>query len=203
MKKKKHDLRFHTRKHVFSMYWIQIASILTFYTVYYVLKSIFRQDTFVEQLFLSLFTEATICFMAYKRAWLIGDFHSGEVLTGGSPLKKKHGILLGVLMVAPIWICMVFSSVFKIFNVDIGLFDTVLNLFVFRWSGVVEYITKWTKGSSIVGLLVYCVVCLPLVATAMLGFKNGFLGIYEGIKFKKNYAPRYENEGARDFWNKA
>ena len=42
MKKKKHDLNYHTRKTVFSMYWIQIASLLTFYMVYFVFKCFFH-----------------------------------------------------------------------------------------------------------------------------------------------------------------
>lgn len=201
MKKKKQNLKFHTRKNVFSLYWMQIASILPYYTLYFVLKCFFKDDTFIEQFFLSLITEIIICYMAYKKAWAVGDFHSGEVLSGGKPLKKMHGVIIGVLMIAPIWLCSVMSSLFKVFKVNIGLFDTILNLFTFRWSNVVGYIADWTNNSAVVLIIVYFIACLPIIATAMCGFRNGYLGIYQDIKFKKNYAPRYENEGAREIWN--
>ncbi|MBR6771798.1 MAG: hypothetical protein IKM29_00225 [Clostridia bacterium] len=201
MKKKKHTLRFHTRKNVFSMYWIQIASILPFYTLYFVLKCIFKEDTFIEQFFLSLVTEITICYMAYKKAWSIGDFHSGEVLSGGKNLKKRHGVLVGVLMIAPIWGCSVISSVFNVLKINIGIFDTVLNLFTFRWSNVVGYLAGWTNNSPIVLILFYIGACLPIIVVSAYGFKNGYLGIYPDIKVGKNHAPRYENEGARDIWD--
>lgn len=201
MKKKKHNLKFHTRKSVFSMYGMQVVSILPFYTLYFVLKCFFKNDTFVEQLFLSMVTEVIICYMAYKKAWAVGDFHAGEVLVGSAKLKKRYGVILGVLMIAPIWICSLLSSIFNIFKLDIGIFDTILNLFTFRWSNVVGFIAGWTNNSPIVLIIIYFVACLPIIATSMYGFKNGFLGVYQDIKIKKYYAPRYENEGAREIWD--
>ncbi len=203
MKKKKQNLKVYTRKCVFYSYGIQIASILTFYMVYFVFKCFFAKDTFVEQLLLSAITEVTICYMAYKRAWSVGDFHAGEVLTTGALPKKRQGLVIGLLMVAPIVVCMLFSSLLQLMGVNLGFFETVLNLFVFRWSGVLEYITRWTEGSAVIGLLFYALGCVPLVLTGYYGFKNGFLGVYEGIRLKARHCPRYENEGARELWNKA
>ena len=202
MKKKKHDLNYHTRKTVFSMYWIQIASLLTFYMVYFIFKCFFEYDYFLEQLALSIVVEATICYMAYKKTWALGDFHAGEVITGATQLRKYRALWVGLFMVAPIIVCALFSSLLRAVGVNLGIFETVLNLFVFRWSGVVEYISRWSKGSAIVGIVFYVVACAPLVVTSYYGFRNGFIGIYEGIVLRKRHCERYENEGAREIWNK-
>ena len=88
--------------------------------------------------------------MAYKKVWALGDFHAGEVITGAAQLRKYRALWVGLLMVAPIIVCALFSSLLRAVGVNLGIFETVLNLFVFRWSGVVEYISRWTKGSAIV-----------------------------------------------------
>ena len=203
MKKKKHDLNYHTRKSVFSVYWIQIASLLTFYMIYFLIKCVVEHETFVVQLILSILTEITICYMGYQKAWKVGDYHAGEVLTGAEPLKKKRGILLGVLTVAPIIACAILCSLVRIIDLEFGLFDTILSLFVYRWSGVVEYISMWTDGSDVIGIIFYVCACIPLVVSGIFGYRNGFIGIYEGIRFKKRHCERYENEGARELWEKA
>lgn len=203
VKKKKHNLGYHVRRCVLKSYWVQIASLLTFYMIFFLIKCFTKNENFVIQLILSVLTEISICLFVYKYVWFVGDFHSSEVCIGSEKLKKHLGLWIGLLNVAPILICSLLSSVISALELDFAVFQTALSLFVFRWSGVVEYITLWTNGSAFVGAVCYIAICLPLVAVSAAAFKNGFFGVHGDFSLRKRHCEVGENAGAREAWKNA
>lgn len=204
MKNKKHGMKYQIRTAVLRMYGIQIASVLTFYVFSFLVKCFTDSETLPIQLLLSLLTEATICWFAWRHVWKIGDFHQSDVLLSDVRLDRTVGLRTGLYMVAPILVFGILCSVLDAFRVDISVLSTILSLFVFRWSGVVERLTLLFNGSPWVGAAALVFECLPLVLTSVFAFKYGFLGRHESlIRFRRRHCEEERNADAERCWTGA